>query len=96
MIADALLFFEPRLRTQPQHVVVSKTHTAEGPGKRLFLRGRRIKPEAVGAFDVHVHTLHAIAHCVKPQHRKESGSGRLASQAALSLLGLKAGVSRAN
>ncbi len=70
MIADALLVLEPRIRTQPQHVVVSKTHTTERPGKGLFLRGRWIEPEAVGAFDVHIHTLHAIAHCVKPQHRK--------------------------
>jgi len=43
-----------------------------------------------------MNTLHEIASYVNIQLRKESGNGRLAKQAALSLTGLKAEVSRAN
>ena len=54
-----------------------------------------VKPKSVGAFRFHITTLHEIANCVKQKSSKESGTGRLATQAALSLPGLKAEVSRA-
>ncbi len=88
MIADALLVLEPRIRTQPQHVVVSKTHTTERPGKGLFLRGRWIEPELVSAFNFHSQEIAYMYKDNNPLQRRRREQEH-ALRAALSLFGLK-------
>lgn len=95
MIADTLLLIVPSIGTQPEHVVVGKTGASERARELFGLLRRRIKAKAIRPFDFHV--LHYnTAWCKDSFSRKENAGTGLASQAALSLLGLKAEVSRAN
>lgn len=87
MVADPLLFLEPRIGAQPEHVVVGKARATERPGEDLFLLGRRVEAKAVGALDLHG-SHYTKAPC-KPQTQEPD---RFA--VALYLPGLKAGVSR--
>ncbi len=58
MVANALLFFEPSIGAQPQHVVVGKARAAERLGKILFLFWRRIKAKTKCALDFHSLIMH--------------------------------------
>lgn len=93
VVSDFLLTLKPRISSLAKHVVVSKTSAAERLGKSLFLLWRRVKPELVCALRFH---LHIIQQSCKDSNNKERRAGiGLALQAALSIPGLKAGVSRA-
>ena len=53
MVANSFLFVEPRIRSQPEHVVVSKTRTTKRPSKDRLLLWRRDKSKAICAFNIH-------------------------------------------
>ena len=92
MVADALLILVPRIGAQTEHVVVGKTGATERARKLFSLLHSRIKAEFVRPFDFHLHNI--AQRCKDSFSRKEIGIW-LASQAALSIPGLKAEVSRA-
>jgi hypothetical protein len=64
-------------------------------GKRSDLLRRWIKPEAVDTFNTHVNIIHNLLLAYKDSFEKGESGRRHALHVALSLLGLKAGVSRA-
>ena len=55
VVAHPFLPLHPGIRAQAKHVVVGKARAAERAGKSQFLLGRRVKPESVGALDIHSH-----------------------------------------
>jgi hypothetical protein len=59
MVADPVLPVEPCVGTQPQHVVVSWSRTAERLGKGDRLLWCWIEPESIGALDIH----HDVVSC---------------------------------
>ena len=93
MIADPLLFLEPRIGAKPKHVVVNEPRAAERPGKDMLLLGRWVEPESVGALHVHSHIILDLCKDGQPNGGCERKGH--ASRAALSLPGMNAGVSRA-
>ena len=57
MVANMLLFVVPRIGAKSEHVIVDKASASERLSKVLFLLWRRVKPEAVGSFNIHLHRL---------------------------------------
>ena len=90
VVAHALLPLHPCVSAQTQHVVVGKTCAAERSGKDQFLLGRWVKPESVGALNVHSHIISKS--CKDSKLKGVVGLGH-AQRAALSLPGIHAGVS---
>ena len=57
MVADSLLFVEPRIRSHPEHVVVGETSASERSSKGNLLSRRGVKPEFVCPFHIHSHII---------------------------------------
>ena len=88
MVTDAFMLIHPRIRSQPQHVVIDKACAAERARQYLPLRGSRVEPKAIGALDIHLHSIYTSS--------KDSNRPKEEREQALSLPGINAGVSRAN
>ena len=69
MVTNSFLFVEPRIRSQPEHVIVGKTSTTKRPSKNGFLSGRGVKSKAICAFNVHIHTILCYDVIVKSKER---------------------------
>ena len=82
MVTDTLLSLHPGVSAQAKHVVVGKARAAKRASKDQLLLWRWVKPESVGALNVHSHGVYNMCN-----HHGAYG-------AALYLPGLKSGVSR--
>ena len=88
MVAHALLPLQPSITAQSQHGVVGEARASKRAGQDVFLFGRRIEPEAVGALDVHI-SHHTMFLCeIATKHRSLIGAPFLPA--------LNGGVSRSN
>ena len=57
MVTNSFLFVEPRIRSQPKHVVVGKTRTTKRQRKYVLLSRRRGYSKTICAFNIHIHTI---------------------------------------
>ena len=70
MISDSFLALIPRIGSQPEHVIISKTRTSKRRGKNRFLVGCRVEPEFICTLDGHgSHNIIRLCEPKRPHSR---------------------------